>query len=95
MGRRPSLRNRSRRTLALIAGAASLAIVAGAPSQAMADGCARASASPAEVSVAQVKDATLCLLNAERRQHGLRPFRANRQLSLAATRHSRDMVRRN
>lgn len=37
--------------------------------------------------------ATLCLLNAERRKHHLRPLRENRKLDSAARGHSRSMVR--
>lgn len=39
--------------------------------------------------------ATLCVLNAARERHGVRPLRMNRRLSRAARRHARDMVRRN
>ena len=38
--------------------------------------------------------ATLCVLNAERARHDLRPLRLNRRLSRAARRHSRAMARR-
>lgn len=38
--------------------------------------------------------ATLCLLNAERREAGLRPLRRDRALRRAALLHSRDMVER-
>jgi uncharacterized protein YkwD len=37
---------------------------------------------------------TICLVNAERTQRGMRPLRINRRLSRAATRHAGDMVRR-
>jgi uncharacterized protein YkwD len=36
---------------------------------------------------------TLCLLNAERRAHGLRPLRAEKRLRRAARSHGRDLVR--
>jgi uncharacterized protein YkwD len=38
--------------------------------------------------------ATLCTLNAQRERYGLAPLRLNKQLSRAARRHARDMVRR-
>ena len=43
---------------------------------------------------AQFKRALLCLQNAERRKHGLRPLRIHPALRRAAARHMRDMVRR-
>ncbi len=55
------------------------------------------SASHADVRAATIRrarDATLCLLNRVRAQHGLASFRLNARLSHAARRHSRDMVRR-
>jgi uncharacterized protein YkwD len=55
------------------------------------------SASHVEVHAATVRsarNATLCLLNRVRAEHGLRPLRPNARLSHAARRHSRDMVRR-
>ena len=64
-----------------------------APSAAQA-ACRGADASPASRSVAQVRAATVCLLNAERRARGLAPLRANAGLALAGQRHARDMVRR-
>ena len=38
--------------------------------------------------------ATVCLVNGERAERGLRPLRVNRRLSRAARVHARDMVRR-
>jgi uncharacterized protein YkwD len=37
---------------------------------------------------------TLCLLNAERRDHGLKPLRENAALTRAARRHARDLLER-
>ena len=54
------------------------------------------SASHADVRAATIRrarDATLCLLNRVRARHGLPGFRLNAELSHAARRHSRDMVR--
>jgi uncharacterized protein YkwD len=56
-------------------------------------GCRHAQERPSE-GVAAAERATLCLLNAERRKHGLRPLRRDARLRAAALRQSRDMVRR-
>lgn len=55
--------------------------------------CASADAAPAQASPAQVARAGVCMINAERRGHGLAALRVNPRLSLAARRHSLDMVR--
>lgn len=74
---------------------AAIAVVAVVPTpNASAATCAGADTIPAAGNVAQVRAATLCLLNAERAQHGRQPLRANAGLALAGTRHARDMVRR-
>jgi uncharacterized protein YkwD len=57
--------------------------------------CTGANARPTPDRVAAPAGATLCLLNRERVQHGLRPLRSNALLALGAQRHSRDMVRHN
>jgi uncharacterized protein YkwD len=54
--------------------------------------CHGASARPTLANIAQVEHATLCLINVQRRMHGLAPLRSNGLLRLAALRHSRDMV---
>lgn len=41
-----------------------------------------------------IKQATLCLLNAERTARKLRPLKSERRLTAAATAHSQDMVKR-
>jgi uncharacterized protein YkwD len=64
------------------------------PGDALAANCPGGSASPITASRGEITRATLCLVNAERERHGLRPLRVNRRLSVAARRHSRDMVRR-
>lgn len=56
--------------------------------------CANATRSPAGAKDARAVRATLCLINAVRRQHGLHTVRLDRQLAVAALGHSRDMVRR-
>ena len=62
-------------------------------SDAPAHGCRDAHVLPFE-DLAAAESATLCLLNAERRARRRRPLRDNRQLRVAALRHSRDMVER-
>lgn len=55
--------------------------------------CSGAGANPA-ANPRQASAATLCLLNKQRKAHGLRPFRVHGALRKAATGHSRDMARR-
>ena len=57
-----------------------------------ATGCAGRDRSPAELGAPASRAATLCVLNAKRRAHGLRPLREATKLARAARRHSRDMV---
>ena len=73
---------------------ASLALGGLAAQPASAGACASVSATASTASAAQLKSATLCLLNQERAKRGLRPLRANKRLALAAKRHAEDMVRR-
>jgi uncharacterized protein YkwD len=54
--------------------------------------CAHASASPSHLSTPAATHALQCLINGERRRHGLRPVRANRRLAAAARRHAQDMA---
>ena len=49
-------------------------------------------ASPCAASATSARVSTLCLINAERAAHGVRPLRLDKRLSRAALRHSRDMV---
>jgi uncharacterized protein YkwD len=65
-----------------------------APSASAAGACSAANATAAKASKRALVRATLCVLNAERARHHLRPLRLNRRLSLAAQRHSRAMARR-
>ena len=55
--------------------------------------CPKADELPGRMTVAEVRVATLCLINAERRQRGLRPLRQNGRLAAAGKRHAADMVR--
>ena len=59
---------------------------------AAAGGCENAELMPDRANVTQVKKATLCLLNAERRSHGLGRLRSDGRLAEAARRFSAQMV---
>jgi uncharacterized protein YkwD len=73
------------------AAATSLTLGAMAPSASAAD-CAGASATPGDVDVNTLVQATVCLLNQERSRYALSPLHLNARLSRAALAHSRDMV---
>ena len=77
------------RLLALAAGAA-LALGAAPAAQA----CPHADAVPSEATGSQLARGTHCLLNGERTKRRMRKLRLNGRLSVAATRHAGDMVRR-
>lgn len=77
---------------ALVAAACALFLTA-APSASAAGACDSANASASQVSKRILVRATLCVLNAERVRHNLRPLRLNRKLARAARRHSRSMAR--
>jgi uncharacterized protein YkwD len=62
-----------------------------APSAASAANCQGADVAPALLG-ANANHVTLCLLNNERRAHGLHPFKMDGRLSSAAAGHSSDMV---
>ena len=77
---------------AAIAGAALAALLA-VPANALASShCRDANANPNTTSLKRIDRATLCLLNQQRRAHGLRPLRQNHDLSLASLRHARNMA---
>lgn len=82
--------------LLAIAAVAAVAVFAATaePPAAVAATCASANAKPIDSSRATVSRAMLCLINVERRKHGLRALRLEPRLSKAARDHSRDMVRR-
>jgi uncharacterized protein YkwD len=80
--------------LRFAAAAATLAAALVSPAGALAANCANADANPNDISVDQARNATLCLLNVERRQRGIRPFKDNSKLTLASQRHANDMSRR-
>ncbi len=64
------------------------------PSASAAGECSAANATASQASERVLARATLCLLNKARARHNLRPLQLNRELSAAASRHSRAMVRR-
>jgi uncharacterized protein YkwD len=82
------------RLLALFA-ALCIVAVAAAPSAMATPACPSASATPAKAGKRTTVYATLCVLNAQRARHGLRPLELNGRLARAARRHARDMNRRN
>jgi uncharacterized protein YkwD len=84
---------RSCRRTALLLGLACALVAPASASAAGPVACESAEARPAQVSEQVVVRSTLCLLNAERRRHGLRSLRLNQRLSRAARRHSEDMAR--
>jgi uncharacterized protein YkwD len=72
--------------------AALLAVAIPGSAAAQAPDCAGADVLPTAASLDVARDATLCLLNAERRSRGLRALRPNGRLRAAAEDYSRDMV---
>jgi uncharacterized protein YkwD len=79
----------------VVAVAAALAALAvAAPSASAAGACDAANASANTASKRALVRATLCVLNAERKRHKLRPLRLNHRLAAAARRHSRAMARK-
>jgi uncharacterized protein YkwD len=74
--------------------AATLAAALVSPSHALAASCANADANPNDITAQDATDATLCLLNQQRRAHGLRAFSDNKRLDLASQRHANDMSAR-
>jgi uncharacterized protein YkwD len=65
-----------------------------APAMASAAGCSGADSLPATLSPAAVNHTTLCLINGQRRAHGLRALRLDTKLARAAGGHANDMVAR-
>ena len=61
---------------------------------AIASVAATANALPTQASLRTARRETLCLLNRERAQRGLRPLRLSKRLSRASEAHSRNMVRK-
>ena len=82
---------RARRRL-LVAATTLVALAPAANASAAGMSCPKADELPRHMTVTEVRVATLCLINAERRKRGLAPLRHDVRLSLAGTRHVRDMV---
>ena len=81
--------------LALATIGCALALIAARPAVGIAGGgCPGASAAPAQLSSADLRAATMCLINQQRHRHGLRSLSSDSKLARAASRHSSDMVRR-
>ena len=55
--------------------------------------CPKADQPAASLTARQMRAATICLLNIERRRHGLAPLHQQARLAAAGTGHARDMVR--
>jgi uncharacterized protein YkwD len=87
--RSPARRPTRRRLAAAALMAVALVPAVAAPARAQ---CPSAAADPYVVGVEEVGAATMCLINAERREHGLRELRFNVGLASAGERHARDMI---
>jgi uncharacterized protein YkwD len=74
--------------------AAGILAAAAVATPAHAADCANAGLMPTASNSAQIRQATLCLLNAERSAHGLRDLRANPRLRRAATSYAHQMASR-
>jgi uncharacterized protein YkwD len=57
--------------------------------------CAWANMNPNDLTQKQAAHATLCLLNNQRRSHGIKKLHENNDLDQASQRHANDMSRRN
>jgi uncharacterized protein YkwD len=78
--------------LAVVAVAAPVTDARTTTRQAEEENCAAADSRPGEATVAEIRSATLCLINTERRQQGRTSLRLNMRLGIAATRFTSDMV---
>jgi uncharacterized protein YkwD len=83
----------SRRIPAVVFAMLVTALAGASPAGASRAACAGADAEPTASTLSAAKAATVCLLNAERRQRRLRPLVGNHSLDVAAARYSRRMVR--
>ncbi len=80
--------------LVTLAALASAAFAGPAAGEAAAASCSQTNARPGDASERELARSTVCLLNKQRRERGVRRLHLNLRLSAAATNHSRDMVRR-
>jgi uncharacterized protein YkwD len=87
--RRPAEAGRRAARIGVVVAALPLAASAGAP-----DADAASCRTARDGAPLAASSATLCLINRERRAHGLVPLRGNARLGRAAGRHAADMVRR-
>jgi uncharacterized protein YkwD len=78
----------------LLAAGIAAAFSIATPAAAQAAPCAGADRVPTANNAEQIRSATLCLLNKERKRHGRKALRHNAGLALAGKRHASDMVRR-
>lgn len=85
--------SQSRRRLRLFVHTLIVVAAAALALPALASACKGADATPSARTVAKARAATLCLLNQERRAHGLGRLRAHHQLHGAAQRYARQMAR--
>ena len=92
MSNQPSVQPRIIALLAFLA--LMLAFAALRPAPSFASGCAGANKAPGQLSGAQLRRATVCLINHLRHRHGLRSVHSSRSLARVAQGHSNDMVRR-
>jgi uncharacterized protein YkwD len=85
------------RTVAAAATAAALliAVPAAAHADSASDSCAGADVVPTSATAPAAVSTTLCLVNAERAEHGLKPVTLDGKLTRAARHMSTDMIRRN
>ena len=81
------------RRLRPVAAACVIALSAGAGASSAHAACAGSDAMPSVANAAKVRKATLCLLNKQRRAHGLRALHENGRLRSAAASYSRLMVK--
>ena len=78
------------RTLCIVAATVACLLVPAATASA----CTGSRSRPSPASLERAIDATVCLINQARAEHGLGALRPTGSLERAATAHSRDMVRR-
>jgi uncharacterized protein YkwD len=88
---RPLTFRRLRRLAVPALAACSLTAAVATPASA-ASPCAAGNRQPAQMHESALRTTTLCLINAQRSAHGLRPLRLDARLSRASRRHSRDMA---
>ena len=81
-----------RRVRLAVSSLLALSAFAAVPGAAGAAACSGADTAPASMSRTAANRATLCLLNAQRRAHGLRALKLDGKLGRAAAGHARDMV---